>query len=156
MHAFKDKDGREWGVHLNGWQLKKIQEKLGHKCRDPQAVLAASDDPPLLLDILFVLCEAQVAERGLTEQQFCEALEGDALDEATAAYLDESIPFVPRQYRALLAQVLAEAKTAQERATEELTKDMRAVIDKAMGQVQSLLPGTNTGNSSGKPLASLA
>lgn len=158
MHQFKDSEGREWRISLNGWQMKKIQERLGHKCRDPQAALGVYEDQPLLCDLLLVLCEDQIKECGLSPQAFQESLDGDAMDDATEAYVNESIPFIPRQFRTIVADALTKAKQAQEMATKELTETMDEEITKAMNQARhrSDAPGTTTGNASGSGRASLA
>lgn len=158
MQKFKDSEGREWSVVLSGWQMRKVHERLAHKCRDPQSVLAAADDQALLCDILCVLCDDEIKQRGLTDKQFMESLSGDALDDATEAYMNESIPFVPRQFRTILASCLTKAKEAQEKATEELTNSMDQMIQTTLTEARQKMQseaslGTNIGSLSGSAQA---
>lgn len=159
MHRFKDNTGREWRLSLNGWQLKKLKETLDFDARDHESILRAASDPVLLCNVLFVLCEEQAKADGVSDQQFGEAMGGDAIDEAAQAYLEESVDFFPRSQRPALTKVLATVKDYQTRATalaeEKLTSPamtqlMEKCLTEANQRIDSLLAGTGTGSLSGK------
>jgi hypothetical protein len=160
MHRFKDNADREWDISLNGWQLKKLKETIDFDARDHESILKAANDPLLLCNVLFVLCEKQAKERGVSDEQFGEALGGDAIDAATEAYIQESVDFFPRSQRPALNKVLATVKDYQTRATDLATEKLNspamanlveASLTEANQRIDRLLAGTTTGDSSGKP-----
>jgi hypothetical protein len=169
MHQFKDNQQRPWQISLNGWQLKKLKERLDFDARDHESIFKAAGDPELLCNILFVLCEEQAKTFGVTDEDFGKSLDGDAIDEATQAYLDESVDFFPQRQRQALRKVLATMKeTIEKRTTKAEQKidspEMTELIDltiqevdltidetiaKAKTQIatrRKLLAGTTTGN----------
>lgn len=159
MHQFTDNEGRPWQLVLNGWQLKKLKETIDFDARDHKSILRACEDPALICDIAFVLCEEQAQKANVTDRQFGEALSGDAIDDATEALLAELTDFFPRSQRLALTKVLATVKEYQTRATTLATEKlespaMTSLIEKSIAEasqkIDSLLAGTSIGNSSGK------
>lgn len=158
MHWFRDNTGREWCLSLNGWQLKKLKELLGFDARDHESIFRAASDPALLCDVLYVLCKDQADKDGVSDQQFGEALTGDAIDSAADAYMQESVDFFPQRQRPALKALLAKMQQTQQRATalaeEKLNSPaMEAMIARAMTEanqkIDALLAGMNTGSLSG-------
>ncbi len=154
MQKFKDNTGREWSIELNGWQMKRIHERLGLACRNPQAVFESVDDVPLFCDILYVLCETQAQERGVSDVDFGKSLGGDAIDEAVEAFISEAIPFFPKNARDPARKLFATAKDYQTRATknvaEKLTgpglkKLMATSLKQASEKVDAILAGKTSG-----------
>ncbi len=165
MHQFKDSEGRPWQVVLNGYQLKRLKEQIDFDARDHQSILRAADDPVLLCNVLFLLCEDQAKSKCISDEDFGRALGGDAIDDATEAYLLESTDFFPRSQRPALKQVLKTMKSYKERATTLATEKlnspaMKKLVTNAMKEssqkIDRLLAGTTTGSSSGKLQASPA
>ena len=165
MHKFKDNADREWSLSLNGWALKKLKEAIGFDARDHESILKAANDPSLLCDVLFVLCEDHAKERSVTDRQFGEGLTGDAIDAATEAYMQESVDFFPQRQRPALRTMLAKVNETQERATtlaaEKLTSPaMDQMIERSMNEasqrMDDLLAGKSIGSSSGNAPASPA
>lgn len=166
MQKFTDNVGREWSISLNGWQLKKLKHDLGFAARDPESIFRAAEDPGLLCDVLYVLCEDQAKAAGVTDRQFGEALTGDAIDAAAEAYMLETVDFFPQRQRPALKKALAKIREIQEKETkagmekleskefETMLSDMLTAkgtaIDKMMRDVrEKFLAGTIIGNSSG-------
>jgi hypothetical protein len=161
MQKFKDNQGREWSISLNGWTLKRLKDQLQFDARDHESILRAANDPALLCDVLFVLCEDQAKERSVTDRDFGVAMTGDAIEAAAYAYMQETANFSPRQKQALQT-MLARMKETQDRATALATEKLNSpamsqMIEKAMSEqsqkIDDLLAGTSTGSSSGKSLA---
>jgi hypothetical protein len=161
MHKFKDNQGREWSLSLNGWQLKKLKETLGFDAREHESILRAANDPCLLCDVLFVMCQDQAKELSVTDEDFGKAMTGDAIEAAIDAYMQETADFSPRQKQALKT-MLARMNETQDRATALATEKlnspaMTAMIERTMqeksAEIDALLAGTSTGSSSGKSLA---
>lgn len=159
MHQFKDNQSRAWQLALNGWQLKKLKERLDFDARDHESILHAAGNPMLLCDILYLLCEDQAKAANVTDEDFGKSLTGDAIDDAAEAYLAESVDFFPRSQRPALTKVLATMKTYQERATALATEKldspaMNQLVERAMAEasqkLDKALAGTPIGNLSGR------
>src|SRR5688500_13815045 len=95
MHTFKDINGREWQISLNGWIAGQLKKRLDFNVRDYQSIMRAADDPVLLLNVLFVICEEQAKAADVTDEHFGKAMGGDTIDAATRAFLDEAVAFAP-------------------------------------------------------------
>ena len=104
MQNFKDRDGREWQVVLNVYQMKRVRAALGVDLinvieldKDGQVRVDMIDkianDPCLLVDIHWVLVQDQARTLNVTDEQFGTALAGDAIEAATKAFLDELVDF---------------------------------------------------------------
>lgn len=87
MPSFKDTTGREWLVVVNVAQVKRVREQLKINLADPNEgnLLEQLTDPVTFVDVLFVLCQSQAKEAGVSDVQFGESMGGDALDEALMA-----------------------------------------------------------------------
>ena len=104
MKTFTDNKGRVWEVELNIRQMKRVRDVLGI---DLVNVISANkdgsvstdtlervaNDPILLVDILWVLCEGQAKPAGVTDEDFGSSLAGESIEEATRAFLDELVDF---------------------------------------------------------------
>lgn len=121
MHIFKDNQGRSWNFALNVWEMKRIRAALGvdlvnavalGKDGNVQADLVdrIANDPCLLVDILWVVCEGQAKEDGVTDVDFGSSLAGDAVEEATRAFLDELVDFFPGARRLFLRKAVELAR----------------------------------------------
>jgi hypothetical protein len=160
MRSFKDSEGLDWKIALNGWQLKKLKEQLDFDARDPESILKASADPCLLVNVLYVLCESQATERGISDQQFGESMDADAIENATEAYLQETTDFFPLRQRQAMKTMLAKMSDYQEKAarmaqeklrSQQLDNLMESAIAEASQNLDRLLSvGTTTGEPSGK------
>lgn len=164
MHSF-NAAGLGWRLSLNGWQLKKLKERIGFDARDPDSIMQAASDPVLLVDVLYLLCEDQAKEFSVSERQFGEALAGDVLEQAVDAYLKETVDFFPPRQRPALNKMLAKMTDFQNRATAmaeekidspEMESLFQAELTKASRKIDQLLAGTNTGEPSGSLQASPA
>ena len=121
MQNFKDRDGREWQVVLNVFQMKRVRAALGVDLinvieldKDGQVRVDMIDrianDPCLLVDILWVLVQDQARTLNVTDEQFGTALAGDAIEAATKAFLDELVDFCPGAKRLFLQKAVGLAR----------------------------------------------
>jgi hypothetical protein len=134
MPTFKDTNGREWLVTINVAQVRRVREKLSVNLADvhTDAVLAKLQDPVTLVDVLFVLVEAQAHERHISDEDFAAGLGGDALEAACAAILEALCDFFPKAKRLILRKVLAETTRRQQNAIERLESQVDELIQKAL------------------------
>ena len=121
MRIFKDRNGQDWQIVLNVNQMKRIRAALGvdlvnavalGKDGNVQADLVdrIANDPCLLVDILWVVCEEQAKEDGVSDVDFGSSLAGDAVEEATRAFLDELVDFFPGARRLFLRKAVELAR----------------------------------------------
>ena len=139
MTKFKDSADREWIVSVTVGAIKNIRTALGVDLADPsQAVMERlADDPVLLVDLLWLLCEKQAKEIGITPEQFGESLVGDPIDAATNAMVEAIADFFPGPRRSLLQRANAKTRAVRQKA-ESLAMEklndptLEAEMEKAM------------------------
>ena len=158
MKAFTDAKGRSWEIELNIRQMKRVRDILGvdlvnviQTNKDGSVATDTIDrvanDPILLCDILWVLCEQQAKADGVTDEDFGSSLAGDSIDEATAAFLDELVDFFPGARRLFLKKAVdlarkytAETKDVLAKALEdpELTRRVEESMRSSASSPESL------------------
>ena len=117
MRQFTDTKERVWEVELNVRQMKRVRDALGidlvnviQAGRDGTVATDTLDrvanDPILLVDILWVLCEGQAKAAGVTDDDFGSSLAGDSISDATRAFLDELVDFFPGARRLFLKKAV--------------------------------------------------
>lgn len=117
MKQFTDTKGRVWDVELNVRQMKRVRDVLGvdlvnviQAGKDGAVATDTLDrvanDPIILVDILWVLCEEQAKAAGVTDADFGSSLAGDSISEATRAFLDELVDFFPGARRLFLKKAV--------------------------------------------------
>ena len=135
MKAFTDAKGRSWEIELNIRQMKRVRDILGvdlvnviQTNKDGSVATDTIDrvanDPILLCDILWVLCEQQAKLAGVTDDDFGSSLAGDSIETATRAFLDELVDFFPGARRLFLKKAVDLARKYE---TENL-----GVLEKAL------------------------
>ena len=135
MKCFKDNRGRSWTIALNVYEMKRIRATLGIDLvnvvtldRDGDVKVDLVDrianDPCLLVDILWVLVEPQAREDGVSDVDFGSSLAGDAITEATGAFLDELVDFFPGAKRLFLKKAVEVSR--------KYTGEMTAALEKAL------------------------
>ena len=135
MHIFTDNKGRKWDIVLNVNQMKRVRAVLGIDLVNVITLDAKGEvkvdlidrianDPCLLVDILCVLTEKQAASLGVSDIQFGESLAGDAIEDATKAFLDELVDFFPGAKRLFLQKAVTLAR--------KYTLEMTSALEKAL------------------------
>jgi len=177
MRTFKDNAGRSWTVTLNVWTVKKVRDLLQVDLLDLGGAPSTSPgsgetpgngllyrliaDPVLLVDVLYVVCQEQADEAGVTDEQFGRAMSGDAIDGATKAFLEELADFTPSpRDRARARKVIDATWNLIDRAQDVLDAKADVELAKAADAALAALgavsePGeSNRGSSSGNSPAS--
>lgn len=119
MSNWKDAQGREWCCSIDVLKLKKVKESLGINLMDCVAgnlLEELSTDIVKLVDVLYVLHQDQCESRKLTDEDFAKGLFGDALEDATKAFVDAIVDFCPARQRKLLTLAMEKAKKEQDEA----------------------------------------
>ena len=120
MARFKDAKGREWTLLVTTGSIKRVRAACEVDLADVEtAATRLSDDPVLLVDVLWVLCkyQAEHLETPVNDVDFGESLVGDPIEDATVALQEAIASFFPASKRLLLQK--ATAKTAAARGKAE-------------------------------------
>ena len=118
MKTFTDNKGRTWTLEVTVATVKRVRALCRvdlnsivelDKNNKPSAELLErlSSDPVLLVDVLYAVCKPQADKLGITDEDFGEAMAGDAIEQATGALLDEIVDFFPTAKRMAMQKILA-------------------------------------------------
>ena len=133
MRQFTDTKERVWDVELNVRQMKRVRDVVGidlvnviQAGKDGAVATDTLDrvanDPILLVDILWVLCEGQAKAAGVTDDDFGSSLAGDSISDATRAFLDELVDFFPGARRLFLKKAVDLARKYETENAQMLEK----------------------------------
>lgn len=156
MKTFRDESGREWAIVIHVSAIKRVRELLGidlYKLIDdgfkPLGELMA--DPVRLVDVLYVLCKREADERHVSDEQFGEAMYGETIERAGAAFLDEFAGFFPPRVQAGLRKLIAETDKVRGHLLDDMDRRL-AGID-AESEARSLIAsfGNSPDNSASTP-----
>ena len=147
MRTFKDNAGRTWQIAMNVTAAKRVRSMLGvdllalgGDAEKPEDHLFTRlySDPCFLVDVLYVVCKTEADANGVTDEQFGEAMAGDAIDQATRALLEEIVDFSPSpRDRARARRVLDKATEMIDRAQDVL--DARTTDEKLEAEMASAI-----------------
>ena len=137
MKTFTDSKGRTWEIELNVRQMKRVRDALGVDLVNvistgkdgavaTDTIDRVANDPILLCDILWVVCEEQAKQDGVTDVEFGSSLAGEAIAEATRAFLDELVDFFPGARRIFLKKAVGLARRFETETMEVLEKALES------------------------------
>ena len=117
MKAFKDNADRTWEVEVTTAAVKRVRGlvdvDLVGQTLSGDLLDRLADDPVLLCDVIYALCKPQADREGISDEDFGRAMAGDAIERATAAWLEELVDFFPSPKRRILRKALAKLETLQ-------------------------------------------
>ena len=133
MKSFIDNKGETWDLDLNIGTAMRLQSRLDisiENCikldssqpHDISLLEKITEDSILLFNIIYVLCETQVRERGLTQEEFAERFSGDTIAAATDALLDEIENFSRPAKRKILKRLRQISQEISDEAGEKLNQ----------------------------------
>jgi len=93
MKAFEDARGRTWVLAVNVVTCRRVKARLdihlpGLAEDRAKGLVELLGDALRLVDVLYVLCQDQAEKAGVTDEQFGEAMAGDALAAAADAFVE--------------------------------------------------------------------
>jgi hypothetical protein len=147
-NTFVDAAGRPWTVELNVAALKRVKQTLDIdllQVLDGTLLERLANDPCLLCDVLFVVCQPQAQAAGVSDVQFGEALGGDALDLASQAFLEALVDFFPQARRQVLREALIKLRALENRAAgaalQRIQSDLTdRVLEEELARIDRELP----------------
>lgn len=141
MKTFTDNAGRSWNISVTVDAVKRVKSLLGVDLLEAaggKLIQELSDNPVLLCDVIYCLVKPQAEEKGVSDTDFGKAMAGDAIDQATDAFLEDLVNFFPSRKREMLQKVLVKLKNLEAIAAEvvhqrldspELEEKMRAELE---------------------------
>jgi hypothetical protein len=148
---FTDAKGREWDLRFTTATFGLVRRELGIDLNDllkPDKGEALGDlfkkDPEKLGGLFWLICEKQTKEKGVTEDDFAEGLDGKAIWGAFAALLDARADFCPPPMQGAIRKGLARLNTDMERAANE-------ALDKALESTPTPTSNGSADNSAARP-----
>ncbi len=167
MPKFTDEKGRDWVVRVDVRAIKHVRAALeidlGSLGKVAENLIQFADDPVLLCNVLYVLCEEQAEKLSITDEDFGRLLAGDVILDATMALEDAITDFFPQQKRSLLQRLRKKVDRVQARGMDlvaerldapELEEKILAKMKARMDQAMSLTPSSSATTSPDKPEAS--
>ena len=142
MPTFKDNKGREWAVEITVSTIKRVRSLLSVdllQVAEGKFTDALLSDPVLLVDVLYVVCKPEADAAGVSDEEFGQAMAGDAIDQATQAFLEALASFFPSRRGELLRRVVAATNKAIDKAltlTEERLNsgELERIADAAVSE----------------------
>lgn len=157
MKVFKDNAGRTWTISVTVASIKRVRDLCDVDLLDAAQSGKSNDgliarlatDPILLCNVVYALCQPEATAAGVSDEQFGEAMGGDALDGATTALLEDLVAFFPNARRKVLGRALDKLRAAETRASQiamerldspELDAEIERLLATSGAPVSSLPP----------------
>ena len=134
MKIWKDAEGHAYETKITVAEIRDVKTELGINLMDiatGDLLQRISEDVILLCDILYVINRSQAKEYGIDDAQFGRNLYGDALEEATHAFMEEMINFFPNQRtRQLLTKAMTKGQERMDKALDLAEKSLEEELNK--------------------------
>ena len=134
MKIWKDAEGHAYETKITVTEIRDVKTELGINLMDiatGDLLQKISEDVILLCDILYVINRSQAKEYGIDDAQFGRNLYGDALEEATRAFMEEMINFFPNQRtRQLLKKAMTKGQERMDKALDLAEKSLEEELNK--------------------------
>ncbi len=120
MQSFTDNAGRTWTLSLTLGSAERVKAlvdvDLLEPCdqADPPLLTRLGTEVALLCDVIFALIKPQADGQGVTDEEWAEAMGGDAILEAQQAFYEELVCF----FRMLGRRDVVKAAATQQRMIE--------------------------------------
>ncbi len=122
MKTFTDNASRVWTVAINVNAIKRVRALANVNLLEViEGTLLERliRDPILLCDVVYAVCKPEADKLDVSDEEFGQAMAGDAIDHATKVLLEELVGFSPsRQGRANLQRILETTWRVMEKAHE--------------------------------------
>ncbi len=157
MQTFRDNAGRSWLVAIDVAAIKRVRALLTYDLLtvlDGKGAAPLTSDPVVLVDVLYVLCKPEADRLGVSDEEFGRALGGDALREATDAFVEALIAFCPNpRDRTRMKRGFDHASTLLEHARDSMDSTLELRIERVVSS-HLAAHGVSCGNSP-EPLVSI-
>lgn len=159
--TFTDQDGRSWLCAINIATVRSLKDRIGldvMSAFEGKLFSELASDPVKLGDALYVICEQQARDRGISDWDFGCLLAGDTLDRATDALIEAIIDFFPGSRREILSQIWNKQRQADRQVTAAALRRVNSsamdrMIEKAVSEAElefdrAMMSGDGSGSQS--------
>lgn len=139
--VYQDNKGRSWNLAISVATIKRVKATLGVDLLESLGGKLLHDlvaDPIMLCDVIYVIAQPQAEAAGVTDEQFGEALAGDAIDRAAAAFLEGLAGFFARPDQRKVIRTVAEKIDAALKEAERVSLENLDKIDPAAAVREAL------------------
>ena len=146
----KDTKGREWSFRFTALTVRDLaaSTRLDTKALtgENSLLVQIGQDEAMLLQCLWITIKPQAVKLGVTEEEWLESLDNDAIQTATEEWMHAYINFSHPARRDLLSRTMTATKRKMTRATRELETLLAGTeidevinreVDKALSQSSS-------------------
>ena len=131
MKSFTDNTGRTWTLSVTVGTIKRVRALCSVDLAGVIAIESGGQpkvdllerlgsDPVLLVDVLYAVCKPEADAKGVSDEEFGQAMSGDAIEMATTALLDEVIDFFPETKRKVFRKILDATRRFESRGKKAL------------------------------------
>jgi hypothetical protein len=137
MKIWKDAKEHEYHTQITVAEVRALKSELGINLMEiatGDLLQKISEDVCLLCDILYVIHRDEAQKYGISDEDFGRNLYGDALEDATKAFVEETVNFFPNaKTRALLNKAMTKGQERMDKTLEkaeiELEKELNKPIE---------------------------
>ena len=125
MKTFTDNAGRSWNISVTVDAIKRVRSLLDVDLMEAAAgklIQQLADNPVLLCDVIYCIVKPQADAKEISDEDFGKAMAGDAIDQATTAFLEDLVNFFPSRKREMLQKVLVKLKNLEAIAAEVVNR----------------------------------
>ena len=126
---FKDTAGRQYKIKVTIPRLRLVRDELDIDLGRQDTFIALSINPIDLVNVLYLLVREQVDEHKLTDVEFGEALDGDTLEAAWAAFSEAYLDFCPSHQAMILRRLMTKAMQAERLGSHEIDSRMDILLE---------------------------
>lgn len=131
MRTFEDAKQRGWGVELDFSAADRIKATAGIDILEgsfSEMLMRLGDDMRLFARVMFALCQLQALDRGVTQEDFCQALRGGVWDEAMRAFLGECEDFFPHSRLKAYREAMKREAEIQAATTQIVNNEIDSLV----------------------------
>ena len=134
MKKFTDKNKNDWILNLTVGTAKRVKADCGIdliniidiKTGAEKSILEElATNPILLVDVLFSLCRKQAEEKGIDDFAFADIFDGETIQNASEALVEEIINFSPPVTKKILMKIYEKNKQVMG----ENEKELEAILE---------------------------
>ena len=137
--VFKDATGREWTVAISVATVSRVRSLAKVDIMDAiegKLIPTLMGDVVLLCNVLYAVCKPQADAAGITDEQFGEALLGDALAAGEEALMEAIVDFSHPSKRTAVARAWDKAKAVRVKAGVMAAKRMEdPALDRKIDEI---------------------
>ena len=117
MKSFTDNTGRTWTLSVTVGTIKRVRALCNV---DLAGVISIESGAQPKVDVLYAVCKPEADAKGVSDEEFGQAMSGDAIEMATTALLDEVIDFFPETKRKVFRKILDATRRFENRGKKAL------------------------------------